>query len=50
MEHRALICDGSENYKLQAEERDEGTFDGNYIFAQYFEGGTQQGMVAGIKD
>ena len=44
-----LICDGSANYKLEAEERDT-DFDGNYILAEYFEGGTREDMVAGIEE
>lgn len=43
-----LVCDGTAGYKLEAEERDAG-FDGNYVFAQYFEGGTQEAMIEGIK-
>lgn len=43
-----LICDGTANYKLEAEGRD-ADFDGNYVFAAYFEGGTQEDMIAGIK-
>lgn len=43
-----LICDGSANYKLQAEDRDR-DFDGNYVFAKYFLGGTQEDMLNGIK-
>ena len=43
-----LICDGTAHYKLEAEGRDM-PFDGNYVFAQYFAGGTQEDMIAGIK-
>jgi len=48
-EEITLICDGSANYKLEAEERDV-DFDGNYVFAQYFEGGTQEDMLSGIQN
>lgn len=44
-----LICDGTANYKLEAEERD-ADFDGNYVFAKYFAGGTQADMLDGIKN
>ncbi|MBE5891208.1 MAG: hypothetical protein E7282_09640 [Lachnospiraceae bacterium] len=44
-----LICDGSASYKLEAEERDT-DFDGNYVFAQYFEGKTQEDMISGIQE
>ena len=43
-----LICDGTAHYKLEAEGRDM-PFDGNYVFAQYFSGGTQEDMISGIK-
>jgi hypothetical protein len=43
-----LVCDGTAGYKLEAEERDS-DFDGNYVFAQYFQGGTQEDMIDGIK-
>ena len=43
-----LICDGTAHYKLEAEGRDM-PFDGNYVFAQYFAGGTQEDMINGIK-
>lgn len=44
-----LVCDGTANYKLVAEDRDS-DFDGNYVFAQYFPGGTQEAMVSGIRE
>lgn len=47
-EEVTLICDGTAHYKLEAEGRDM-PFDGNYVFAQYFPGGTQEDMIAGIK-
>lgn len=44
-----IVCDGTARYKLAAEARDT-EFDGNYIFAQYFEGGTQADMEQGIRE
>ena len=45
-----LICDGSASTKLIAEERDADTFDGVYVFAQYFEGGTQEDLMNGVRE
>lgn len=44
-----LICDGTASYKLEAEERDADTFDGHYVLSDYFEGGTQEDMMEGIR-